>query len=945
MKPSLAAWVIVVASAAVAQQPAGGPAGGPAAAPAADAADPAAVAVDLGLTAHERYLAEHGLDAVLAAHLRQQLANTTGPARSQAAERLGRLYVRLLAKAKTSADRLALEDAARELIRTVPDAEAWDLKLDLAKATYLKAEEFAEKHRLRLATDAERAEAERILRAAGPAFEQIAVRAAARIEAAERKQQYSRGDEAERNRRDAEDSRRIRSLARYYAGWTRYYLGLLSGNTSAANEAMIDFGQLLGASPGKAPTIERTQKSLLKYEHVCRAVIGCALANSVRGNDVEAARWLDLLDAADDVPATITGQLLDRRIAIFATARRWTDIEVYVYRHQRSLGQGQTKRLTVPQARLLAVVTLESSDADLSERARQSRRALSQVAIADLIAAGEIGHVVDLTQRFGVELLGDDGFVTRYARALVAFDRARKHHEQVAPEQTQEPATDVQSIELYRRAAELLKDAAQLTDQNQFAPDVAQARMKLGLARYYAAEFPEAAAAFEIAAETLASADAKREALWFAVVALDRAVEAGKLSQVSSRDRVALLFLSKYPKSEQAAKLLLRRASAGVPDEEALAILMAIPPESPLRDAARRESVRLLYQLYRKTKPGSSRDAAGIRFLTIAEETLEFEQRSVMDAAGDGVADAADRLVLRIRQIADVSLALTAPDIDRAGRSLDLLDQLIQAKVVDVTKLRDEIDFRRLQMALARNDWPAALSAHDALRSFDSSFSIAADRAMYRWAKTRFQDAMRPVAAPGPDALTTGDIVAATDAARAASARDLLLFTTRIIARADRAEPFSEGGMALVFDDAGEANAELWRQQKDATARDAAIEGDEKLIAAKRHSLATLTRFARMTEEVGRNADALEAWRQALLVQTPGTDGWFVARVESLRLLSRIDPSRAREVMLQHRALYPDYGPPPHGNALLAIDRELGPILGSRSATPSSTPSKEATPK
>lgn len=906
-------------------------------------ADPAAIPADAAMSAHERYLLEHGLESVLAVHLRQTLAGTTGPQRTQAAERLGRLYVRLLAKAKTPQERQALEDAARELIRSVPDAEAWDLKLDLAKATYLKAEEFAEKQRLRLATDAERSEAERILRAAGPAFEQIAVRAAARVDAAERKQQYSRGEDAERNRREAEESRRIRSLARYYAGWTRYYLGLLTGNSSAANEAIIDFGHLLGAPAGKAPTIERMQKSLLRYEHVCRAVIGCAMANSVRGNDVEAARWLDLLDAADEVPASISTQLLDRRIAVFSTARRWTDIEVYVYRHQRSGGQGDAKvrRLTVPQARLLAVVTLEAGDDGLNERSKESRRTLSQLAIADLIALGEIGHVVDLTQRFGVEPLGDDGFVTRYARGLVAFDRARKNHGEVAPEKTEEPASDVQTIELYRRAAALLQEAAILQDQTKFAPDVAQARMKLGLARYYAGEFAEAAADFEIAAETLALADAKREALWFAVVALDRAVEAGKLSQVAPRDRVALVFLAKYPKTEQAAKLLLRRASAGVPDEEALATLLAIPVESPLRDAARREAVRLLYQLTRKAKSGSARDAAAQRFLALAEETLEPEQRSVMEAGKDGGGEAAERLVLRIRQIADVSLSLSAPDLDRAGRVLDLLDQLAQARIVDVSKLRDEVLFRRLQMALARQDWPAALAKHDSLRAFESPFSIAADRAMYRWAKGRFTEAMQPLTVPGPDALQSGDLVKASDAARASAARDMLLFATRIMARADKVNPFTESGMAQVFDDAGEANGELWRQTQDVVARDSAIASDEKLIEAKKHSLGTLTRFARLVESVGRHADSLEAWRQALLLQTPGTEGWFVARVESLRLLARIDAARAREVMVQHKALYPDYGPPPHGAALAGIDRELGPSttpVGSKPSDPSSAP-------
>jgi hypothetical protein len=204
---------------------------------------------------------------------------------------------------------------------------------------------------------------------------------------------------------------------------------------------------------------------------------------------------------------------------------------------------------------------------------------------------------------------------------------------------------------------------------------------------------------------------------------------------------------------------------------------------------------------------------------------------------------------------------------------------------------------------------------------------------------------MKPITAPSPDALQSGDIIKATDAARATAARDMLLFATRIMARADKVNPFAEAGMAQVFDDAGEANGELWRQSQDVVARDAAIASDEKLIEAKRHSLTTLTRFARLVESVARHADALEAWRQALLLQTPGTDGWFVARVETLRLLARIDPPRAREVMVQHKALYPNYGPPPHDAALTSIDRELGPVLTTPANSNSTTTPPARNPK
>jgi hypothetical protein len=55
----------------------------------------------------------------------------------------------------------------------------------------------------------------------------------------------------------------------------------------------------------------------------------------------------------------------------------------------------------------------------------------------------------------------------------------------------------------------------------------------------------------------------------------------------------------------------------------------------------------------------------------------------------------------------------------------------------------------------------------------------------------------------------------------------------------------------------------------------------------------------------------------------PGTPDWFEARYESLRLLAASEPRRAKEALMQHVVLYPQYGPEPWGLKLKQLEEEL----------------------
>ncbi|NUQ53624.1 MAG: hypothetical protein HUU19_13115, partial [Phycisphaerales bacterium] len=307
----------------------------------------------------ESYLESRDLSNLLAAQLRGRLATATGDARNEIAERLGRVYVRQMSAAKTPEERRVIEDAARELIESMPESSVFELRIDFAKTSYLRAEDLIERFRVRIVGEAQLQEADRLLRLITPQFQEIATRVGHRIELLERKEAGARQDDLEETKAQLADARRVRSLAQYYAGWCGYYGAMLSSNKGAAMRAMQDFGWLLNSGGGKVPEIDRVPGALLKYEHVARAAVGVAMCASLRDNDVEALRWLDLVESTDGISPALRAELLSRRMVVLGGAKRWSDLELLLKR--RAADRKKDPALLTPsEARLLAVLALDA---------------------------------------------------------------------------------------------------------------------------------------------------------------------------------------------------------------------------------------------------------------------------------------------------------------------------------------------------------------------------------------------------------------------------------------------------------------------------------------------------------------------------------------------------------------------------------------------------------
>ncbi|MBL9030865.1 MAG: hypothetical protein JNM80_04060 [Phycisphaerae bacterium] len=848
---------------------------------------PARAQDDSAATPLERFLTERNLDQLAAHYLLGRLRDAEGPERLRLAERLSRIYVAMLDAASTPDQRERWEARSQELLRAVPEAESADLRLTLAKARYFQAEQIGEAHRLRGTTPEQRQEAERVLRAALGTFQDIASKMVRRVEMLERRE--AEPEPPAGITADLDNARRLRSLGMYYAGWAGYYLALVTAKPQPCDDAIVAFGWLLNSS-GRPPGVERVPVANFRLPHVARSAIGVALCESLRGRDTTAERWLDAVASAEGLDPQIAARLPFDRLVVLGQARRWTDLALSV-KVLRSGG----KPLPPREARLIAVLALEAQDeGKLAPAAREPVQALADGALSDLIARGETDQVLSLVSRFGTTSLGGEGFMPRYIRGVQAYQRARDAHAASDP-QFKEPASAPAAVNLYREAASLLELAATSPDADRFAKERADASLRAGLALFGAGDLERSADRLEALFRLAGPTPAGDDALWLAIVSIDKAVERGKPSLKDRLAQLAALYFETFPKSERATMLLLRRGVEGaVTEAKAAEVLLNVPGDSPLYLSARRRAADALYRLFRRAA-GPEREHAALRFVEVADEVSRLELR-------DGVSsfDAATAFVERSRRLLDAALAMRAPDLDRAARTLDSILAVADLNKVDLAKVEDELTFRRFQIALARDLGPEIDRHLETLHRLGGPYAQTAERRLYNLALARSKQ-------PNPPA----DIN-----------RQIVRHGLRVAAQFHDA---SDPAAAALFDAVANAAAALWRAERDQSMRDAALELDRAAIASKTPPPAALRRFAELAESAGDAPGALDAWRRLVAGLPPGSSDWYEARYHSLRLLAAADPAKAREAMAQHRVLNPDFGPEPWGPRLRALADQIDP--------------------
>jgi hypothetical protein len=857
----------------------------------------AARADDRAERALDAWLAERGLHALSADLLERRLAVATDAERPDLAERLARLYATLLDRAEDPAliDRYAAR--GRVILQMAPPNEASELRLSLARTAFRRTERAAERSRLRYEGADDPVIAARRFGDLLAEFDDIADRAGQRVRALERQRRAGSADDRLLDRALGE-AQRERSLASYLAGWSAAYLADLGDRPDAADLGLVRLGRLLGARDGARPELERVGDQTLRYPHVARAALATAICLSVRGSPERAMQWLDRLRSIPELPEGVAPQIDATELIVLARASRWGEILDAEERRAEADDAGPSR------ARLLAVLAL---DAIAGGRDSPSVRLARDRALSRLAAGGHVGDIIELARHYGASSFGADTFVSMHVRALVTYDRARAAH-LATGEDPDEPTADAEVARVYLEAAELLAGAIGRGDALDRPGALASASTLIGLCRFYAGEHDGATARFFVDAADRAPDPARAaNALWMAIHALDRAIErSGDPDGGLERRHVALVdrFLREHPRHERAATLVLRRAiGPATPDARAVELLLSIPPESPLHETAQRHAARRAYALARGGTE-SDREFRRLQYLTIATPLLASDRR----AAASGDADAAARAGVRARQIAEIALARSVPDVRRAELALDALASLVSSGLVDGGSIAAELDLRRAQIATARGDHALAAELYARAADADPALALPAAQAAYQQALDRAR------AARGE-----GGGAPRLPLARLVESGERLL---RSLAADGRG--LDDAATLTVLARTADAATRLAMDHGDSDAALVALALYDRWLAHGAPSGEALRNVALVAGALGERDRALDAWRRLAAALPPGTERWFEARVGLLETLERTDPGRAREALRQQLVLYPDPAPPPWQRRLVELSRRLG---------------------
>jgi tetratricopeptide (TPR) repeat protein len=868
------------------------------------------------LEARDNTLAGLGLLRPLAASQREALRQAPGNSveRRLIAERLGSLYARMLAGDIDADERKSLERHAGDLLTLVPEAATPALRLELLTAQYRPVEEIVERRELLLGEKSDAFEAERVLREVVPKFITLANELATTERAVYDKRQRGSESDAEIEKTDTllRSTRELKATARFRAGWACYYLALLTGEKAHAHEAMQQFGAVLNAAPGRPATVDRLPTDMLEHEAIAKAALGCALASSLLENGSEPVRWLQALEGAENLAPSVKTQLLRRSITIYASVGAWTSLDLLLARYRGSDRNLPPTLLSVADARALAVASLSAlREGGLTQALSERANSAAQTALGDLIARGEVAHVVAMVKTFGTAIISEQGFVNNYVRALCAFDDARAAHKLANPDTADATTGDSASLTLYRQASQLVTAALSSLDAAKFPQQSLGALMCKGLALLYSGEYNQAADTFELAFSlpplpepppgvqssqvTGIAGPSRRDALRLAVVSLSRAIDvrakagAPVESDVEARrERLVTVFIQTYPNTRDANLMLYSRFKSGKAlTREDIDALLAVTSDDPIYEAARGIAADALYKLFRQSAGRQGVDTLALRFADVAEELLRVEFTKLTapfggENKGQSQLDAANVAMNRGRRIVEALLACKAPDVARAQAILHIIDSISTYTNAPIAGFADELTFRRFQIAYIRNDQATADRELTRLRGREGPFAQAAERYGYQRAVETWR--------VRPDDTQAAESVISTG--------------SRLLIQSNLAD----STRASVRDAIAGAAFALFKANGQDTHRTLALRMDGELIDSGVTTHASLRRIAELRESLGDWPKAIQAWLALLAAHGEGTQAWYEARYESLRLTLKIDRDQAATIFTQFKALHPKMG-------------------------------------
>jgi len=833
------------------------------------------------------YLDQHGLDELLALHLEEQLEFAEGNDRQALLHQLTSLYARLLEHVEDPARRLELQQRSRRLLELAPDENLEELRLALLQGSYRSAETIAEQYRLRLTDDEEVPRAKEILTEVIPQLVQLRRQLADQIELIDHRINRQQGRKASLLADEADRVRRLLDQCTFLNAWALYYQSYLHDRPDNARVAAPLFAELLGIESAH-PQPNEVSLDLRGRESFARAILGLALCKSLTSSSSTAFAWLSLLDH-DQAYAPLRKSLPAWQMTIYFTHDDFAAA-------QRVFEDSLSGEEPVPVSwlRLAAVAALESR-----KRARAVDDFLHQV-LTQLAVRGELPHILDLAQRYGLDALGGSGFIFQYINGVLKYQYARNAHVD------DEPTIDPSLVQKYQIAIDEFELALTQSDTDSYSEMTAACRQLMAWCRYFQCQFIPAKTLFVDAAEDLPTSEAP-EALWMAVVSLQRAIQdQPDTSSTLTEDLVQLIdyFLQTYPQSEYTPRLLYQQATRdNIASIEKVQLLLSIGPDSEMYQRARERAARMLYQLFRQVAP-EQRISIGSEYLAVAASLLSNDQRRFDP---NNTAEV-NNFIARCRRILEVSLDKSVKRSVAAKNALLAWDEIESRFDAKLSVHNDEINYRRVQhfLLIGKSTQAAHVSNQFYERAVSSLWSVRAHRAMLREAHLTWRD----------ETVPTED--------RNAAADRMITYGQRILDEyVDNEDPKLSKTLQSAQAAVAEAYMDRWMRLGEETDGRQSLSFFEQLLVSHPRNAHFLRSTAILSDAFADPGRALECWRLLVAGLSEGSDDWYEAKFNVMDILCGTDPTRARDVMDQHKLLHPEYGPDPWGARLRVLDERI----------------------
>lgn len=844
------------------------------------------------------YLDSHGLDALAAMRLEELAKAATGEEKGQLLDRLADLLARMLDSTSDPAAQARLLAHADELADRISSTRGDNLRVAAARTRYRSAARVAESIRAGRGGDSDGAVA--LLTQQFDTLLEISGRAEKRATDIDRRMDKSDALKVEAldAARDRENA--LAGVARYLAAWSLVYRGFLTADRRDSDRAASIFLPLLGARDGQLLPSE-VSEPLRADELYASAILGLALAKAPTGGYAEASRWLDLLSYRETFAAVRESRegwsmvaALDARA--FEAARE-------------HLAKLALRDDAASWARVAASRAIETGGAD------KNAVQLLREAVAMLAARRDLAAVRDLSRKYGDGILGsdEDGFVPRYVKAVRLYDDAQTAiaaagkgagsdagRDSGAPESTEARAAS-------EAASAALGLALAAGDAREFPDAVASCRLMQAWSLRGAGRFAEAAAAFdEVAGQSIG--DRAEEAARLAILSLDDARRKAS-SQDARREIDAKLvkcvdeFLTRFPGSDHVPEVLVRKISA-TPEPTVVDVdaLLRIPRDSKDWLLSRRQALDGLYRAFRSGK--DSRADTGKKFVAVLGE-LPVDPNTGLPSGSSSIA----------RQALEVMLSPEVKSTQGASEMILALEKAGAAGSFDIRQADEEIAYRKLQLAMMTDRWA---DVETALAPFEKpeATKLWADAAL-RLAVRGAEAKRRSIPADAPE--------------RAGYIATIVRAGETILTRAGGYDAaLSDGAQeaaimrqiaAVLLD----ARTELVRSNADIDESKRGLDLVAVMMRKRPNDAGLLRAGASFAEATGDLERAAELLRTLVGGLPPRTDAWFEAKVDQIRVLARISPSRARAVIAQYRTLYPDLGPEPHRGRIISIEKSLPP--------------------